>query len=252
MTTSGESQKETTGMKLEVMSAKKKTRIGFWNVRTMYETGKLVQVTTERRQYNLHVLGISESRWIGTGRLKKASGERVLYSGWDDELHRVGLATILKKGADRSLLEWKPINSLLIKARLKGKQNNLTLIQCFAPTNDSEDDVKYNFYLRLQAEIEQVPMQDLIIIMGDLDAKVGADNSGSDRVMGGHGSGNIDENGERLVEFCTTDNLVIGGRDRNQIDHLLINEKWRRSLRDVKVRRGADIGSGHQFNSLLN
>ena len=170
-----------------------------------------------------------------------------MYSGWDDELHRVGLATILKKGADRSLLEWKPINSLLIKARLKGKQNNLTLIQCYAPTNDSEDDVKYNFYLRLQAEIEQVPMQDLIIIMGDLDAKVGADNSGSDRVMGGHGSGNIDENGERLFEFCTTDNLVIGGRDRNQIDHLLINEKWRRSLRDVKVRRGADIGSGHHL-----
>ena len=64
------------------------------------------------------------------------------------------LATILKKGADRSLLEWKPFNSLLIKARLKGKQNNLTLIQCYAPTNDSEDDVKYNLYLRLQAEIE--------------------------------------------------------------------------------------------------
>ena len=64
---------------------------------------------------------------------------------------------------------------------------------------------------RLQAEIEQVPMQDLIIIMGDLNAKVGADNSGSDRVMGRHGSGIINENGERLVEFCTTNNLVIGG-----------------------------------------
>ena len=236
MTTSGESQKETTGMKLEVMSAKTKTRIGFWNVRTMYETGKLVQVTTERRQYNLHVLGISESRWIGTERLKTASGERVLYSGWDDELHRVGLATILKKGADRSLLKWKPINSLLIKARLKGKQNNLTLIQCYAPTNDSEDDVKYNFYLRLQAEIEQVPMQDLIIIIWDLDAKVGADNSGSDRVMGGYGSGIIDENGERLVEFCTTNNLVIGGRDRNQIDHLLINEKWQIKIKIMKLK----------------
>ena len=33
------------------------------------------------------------------------------------------------------------------------------------------------------------------------------------------------------------------GRDLNQIDHLLINGKWRRSLRDVKVRRGADVFS---------
>ena len=84
------------------------------------------------------------------------SGETVLYSGRDDELHREGVAIILKKGADRSLLEWKPIDSCLIKARLKGKQNNLTLIQCYAPTNDSEDDLKDNFHLRLQAEIEEV------------------------------------------------------------------------------------------------
>ena len=129
MTTSGESKRETTGMKLEVMSAKTRTRIGFWNVSTMYETGKLAQVTTEMRWYNLHVMGVSESRWTGTGRLKAVSGETVLYSGRNDELHREGVAIILKKGADRSLLEWKPINSRLIKARLKGKQNNLTLIQ---------------------------------------------------------------------------------------------------------------------------
>ena len=54
-------------------------------------------------------------------------------------------------------------------------------------------------------------MQDLIIFMGDLNAKVGADNSGSDRVMGRHRSGIINENGERLVEFCTTNYLVVGG-----------------------------------------
>ena len=69
----------------------------------------------------LHVLGVSESRWIGTGRLKTVSGETVLYSGRDDELQREGVGIILKKGADRSLLEWKPINRRQIKARLKRK-----------------------------------------------------------------------------------------------------------------------------------
>ena len=127
--------------------------------------------------------------------------------------------------------------------RLRGRHNNLTLIQCYAPTNDSEDNLKDNFFLKLQIEIEQVPMQDLIIIMGDLKTKIGADNSGSDRVMGWHGCGIINENRERLVEFCTTNDLVISGtlfphreihkitwcspndRDSNQIDHLLI--KWK-------------------------
>ena len=80
-------------------------------------------------------------------------------------------------------------------------------------------------------------------------------------MMGRYGSGIINENGENLFGFCTTDNLVIGwtlfphreiykitwcspnGRDRNQIDHLMINRKWRSFLQDVKVRRGAHIGS---------
>ena len=115
MTVSGESRQETTGVKSEVMSSKTK-RSGL--VFGMY-VGKLAQVTAEMRRYSLHVLGVSESRWIGTGRLKTVSGETVLYSGRDDELHREGVAIILKKGADRSLLEWKPINSRLIKAKTK-------------------------------------------------------------------------------------------------------------------------------------
>ena len=48
------------------MSAKTKTKIGFWNMRTMYETGKMAQLMAELRHYNLQLLGISESRWSGT------------------------------------------------------------------------------------------------------------------------------------------------------------------------------------------
>jgi len=77
--------------------------------------------------------------------------------------------------------------------------------------------------------------------------------------------GTMNDNGERLVEFCSMNNLVIdgtlfqhreihkltwsspNGRVKNQIDHLVINRKWRRSLLDVKVRRRADVGSDHHL-----
>ena len=59
---SNESQKEVTDRKMEVLSAKTKTKTGFWNVHTMYETGKLTQVIAEMQQYKLHILGVSESR----------------------------------------------------------------------------------------------------------------------------------------------------------------------------------------------
>jgi len=71
MNVSVESRKETNNRKIEVLSAKTKTRISFWNTRTMYETGKLAQVTAEMRRYNLHILEISESRWTGSGRYRR-------------------------------------------------------------------------------------------------------------------------------------------------------------------------------------
>ena len=96
MTAGSESREEATSMK-EVLCAKCKTRIGFWNVRTMYETGKLAQVTSEMRRYNLHILGVSECRWTGTGRINSETRETVLYSGREDNHHFEGVALIVKK-----------------------------------------------------------------------------------------------------------------------------------------------------------
>jgi hypothetical protein len=173
---------------------------------------------------------------------KTSTGETVPYSGRDDEQHTEGVAIILKKGVERSLLEWKPISSRLMKIRLKGKQINTTIIQCYSPTNDNHEEAKDEFYEQLQAEMENIPGHDLKIVMGDMNAKVGRDSTNCDRAMGKEGCGSKNENGERLLEFCTTYNLVIGGtlfphkdihkltwhspngRDKNQIrPH---NDKW--------------------------
>ena len=96
MTAGSESRKEANSMN-EVLSAKCKTRIGFWNVRTMYEIGKLAQITSEMKRYNLHILGISESRWTGSGRLTTGDKHTVLYSGREDS-HHSGVALIIRKG----------------------------------------------------------------------------------------------------------------------------------------------------------
>ena len=101
--------------------------------------------------------------------------------------------------------------------------------------------------------------------MGDMNAKVGDDNLVVERTMGRHGCGSINNNGERLVDFCADNSMVIGGnlfphlasnklkrfspngRDKKQIDHIAINGTWRCSLLDVRVRRGADVGSDHHL-----
>ena len=265
MNAGGESRKEAPSRMAGVLNAKISTKIGFWNVRSMFEAGKLAQVTNEMKRYQLDILGLSETRWTGQGRFRSVTGESILYSGRNDNLHYEGVAFILKKGVSDSILEWKPINSRLAKLRLKGKQINTTIIQCYSPTNDSDEEKKDEFYEQLQAEIENTPRHDMKIIMGDLNAKVGNDNTDFPRTIGNEGCGTMNNNGERLLEMCESYGFVIGGtlfkhkeihkltwfspngRDKNQIDHFMINGTWRRSLHNVVVRRGADVGSDHQL-----
>ncbi|VDP36481.1 unnamed protein product [Schistosoma margrebowiei] len=141
----------------------------------------------------------------------------------------------------------------------------MNIIQCYAPTNDSNDDIKDQFYERLQSVIEKCPRKDLTILMGDLNAKVRIDNTGYEDIMGRHGLGQRNENGERFANLCAFNTLVIGGTifphkrihkatwispdhtTENQIDHICINEKFRRTMEDVRTRRGADVASDHHL-----
>ena len=132
---------------------------------------------------------------------------------------------------------------------------------CYAPTNNAEEDDKDSFYAELQSVVDKVPGRDMLILMGDMNAKVGSSNTDREREMGRHGLGDMNENGEMLADFCAVNNLVIGGtlfphcchhkatwilpdhQTENQIDHVIIRQCWRTSLQDVRARRGADSNS---------
>ena len=74
----------------------------------MFSTGAVSFVTKEMRKYNLDILGVSESRWNGSGKIKLATGETVLYSGnAENETHNKGTALILSEKAGKSLRDWE-------------------------------------------------------------------------------------------------------------------------------------------------
>ena len=116
---------------------------------------------------------------------------------------------IMSRKTERTLIEWKPSGSRLLKAN--SKYTMLTVIVCYASIEDAKEADKDAFYDHLQAVTDKVPTHDLLIVLGDLNATTGNNNTGRDRVMGKHGIGTINDNGERLCHFCDESNMVIGG-----------------------------------------
>lgn len=68
-----------------------------------------------------------------------------------------------------------------------------------------------NLYEKLPTQIDETPSHDVLLIMGDLNAKVGSKNKGRENIMGKHGIGVMNDNGERLTSFCQENRLLIGG-----------------------------------------
>ena len=269
MAPDGESRLPEPTRPITVVSSRTTTSIGAWNVITMFEAGKTKQIAAEMKKYELSILGISETHWTGVGQSKLSTGELLLHSGHtvDGAPHTQGVALMLSRSAQGALIGWEGHGTPIITAtfRTTNRRINMDIVQCYVPTNNGEDEEKENFYQKLHAIVKILPSRNIIMVMGDFNAKIGSDNKGLETVMGREGVGERNDNGERFVDFCVSNQLVIGGSvfqhkrihkatgvsqdsvTENQIDHICINRKFRRSLQDVRVRRGADVASDHHL-----
>jgi exonuclease III len=169
-------------------------------------------VEKEMSNYKLDIMGLNEIRWKDNGEIKTQYGNSLIFSGTgEDKKHRNGVGILMNKDARKSLMKWIPISETIILARFKTKIRNLTIIQCYAPTEMTEKNKKEEFYQQLSETIATVTKRDVIVVMGDINAKVGSNNEGMEYDMGRHGTGNMNENGEMISEICASCDLIIRG-----------------------------------------
>ena len=187
-----------------------------------------------------------------------------------------GVAICLNKQATNAWKNigavWEPVSERIIMVRLQGAPVNITVLAVYAPVNSNGQTTATitsdNFYIDLQRTINTVPTNDLLLIMGDFNARVGLQqNYTSNNVVGPHTTGHINENGQRLLDFCSTNNLLIsntffqhkcvhqttwmhpGNKQWHTLDYTLVNRKFRSSVEDVRVHRTAagSIGTDHHL-----
>ena len=152
---------------------------------------------------------------------------------------------MMTREVEKTLLDWKPVNERIITARFFSNFVNMSVIQVYVPTSEATYEVKDSFYEQLQATLDEAPKHELVVVIGDLNAKVDDSNEGCEDIVGKHGIGTINDNGDRLVSFAAFNNLVITGTifphrighkltctspdglTQNQIDHVLISQQHR-------------------------
>ena len=139
---------------------------------------------------------------------------------------------------------------------------NICVRTAFAISHVKEAEVTW-FYEDLQDLQELTPKKDVLFIIGDQNAKVGSQEIHG--VAGKFGLGVQNEAGQRLIEFCQGNTLVIAntlfqqykrrlytqispdGQYQNQIDYILCSQRWRSSIHSAKTRPRDDCGSDHEL-----
>ena len=101
----------------------------------------------------------------------------------------------------------------MISVRFQGKPFNITVIQVYAPTSNAEEAEVAWFYEDLKDLLGLTPKRDVLFIIGDWNAKVGSQETPG--VTGTFGLGVQNEAGQRLIEFCQENALVIATPSSN-------------------------------------
>ncbi|GFO35775.1 craniofacial development protein 2-like [Plakobranchus ocellatus] len=119
-------------------------------------------------------------------------------------------------------------------------------------TSDSEDVKVEKFYEEIEKAKGYLKSQDIIIVMGDFNAKVGDERVD---IVGPSGIGTVNERGSRLIEWCQINDFTItnikttlgdsglerpGDRNRNKIDYILIQKRFRNAVKTSKSLPGAE------------
>jgi len=98
-----------------------------------------------------------------------------------------------------SILRFNPVSDRIITAQFQGNPIYMSVIQVYAPTAESEEIIHDLFYETLQETLNNISKGDMVLVMGDFNAKIGACEG--DQYIVQYGLGSRNESGDRLHQF---------------------------------------------------
>lgn len=237
-------------------------KLATWNLRSLYARGALQNTLTDLNKYKIHIAAVQETRWLDKG-IHTMANHSFYFSGKSDGKHEFGTGFIVNKMIDHTIIGFVPVSQYISTLRFKMKTRKVTMLNVHAPTESRDEDVKDAFYHQLESVYNSIPNSDLKIVLGDFNAQIGREECYKE-VVGVHSLHSLsNDNGSRAVHFAVLQGLTVrstqfqrkdihkvtwrsnDGSTRNQIDHVMIENKYRSSIYDVRSCRGTLHESDH-------
>ena len=245
------------------MGRRRRLIVGTLNVRGCNTDEKKCMIINMFKERKMDVLVLSETKVKGTGE-REWEGERVIVSGVSERMRaREGVAVVVKGRLWGSVAESKCVNSRIVWIRMKVAGEKVVVVGVYGPGMERNENEREVFWESLNECLSGFGENERVIVMGDMNAKVG--DHEREGVTGKYGVPGVNENGERLMEVCVERRMIVGntwfqkrliqkytregegGQERSLIDYVLVDERSKRFLEDVNVFRGAAGGMSDHY-----
>ena len=225
----------------------------------------------ELERYSIDFAALSETRLSGEGSIIEGDskdGYTIFWRGYADgepRQHGVGLA--IKNSHMESIDEEPHYHSpRLMTLRVPlAKGEHMKIICSYAPTLVADEEIINQFYEDLDNAIRRTDKNDKIILLGDFNARVGRRSDLWEGILGPHGTGNMNQNGLRLLSLCSEHNLVITNtlfklktkhktswmhprsKQWHLLDYIITRKSQTRETLVTRAMRGADCWTDHRL-----
>jgi len=145
--------------------------VATWNVLTLNATGAQCACWSDTRCHSQALL-----RHVLLVVVLHCWSRHVRFTLARIDHHVNGVALIKRRPLLDSLASWQGISGMLLLTRFIHRHGHITVVVTYAPTEDSTDVTKDIFYDQLERILRLVPVNDQLIVLGDLNATTGTDN----------------------------------------------------------------------------
>lgn len=234
--------------------------IATYNVRTLKDPERLVELENALQDIRWEIIGISEMRKMGEN-IEEHKNYIQFYKGETQGSHGVGF--LVKKELAKDIIEFEGVSERIavLNINLHNQKDPWTIIQAYAPTEQAKEQNTIKFYEELNNTVKRAKGN--LIVMGDFNGRTGKRKTGEEEIIGKFSYGERSQNGEKLVNFASENKLRImnsyfkkrpaqkwtwqhpNGTTFNEIDFIMTNRH--KNISNIEIINNLNFYTDHRM-----